>query len=199
LDEWVGILSRGGVLPECIVAGLVPLEGLSEDEVPLRDVELSQEREGELLSRFVVEEVVPFLDQRYRTVPKSSSRTVIGAGLAGLRAFWTAMGYPEVFGKAACLSTSFEDVSQSVPDRSRSLIALEEGIFPPTNGRFYFDYGQEGLDECYGIYHTVLSGLLREKGWRLGTHMEIHNAPGGSHSDLSWRQRIGDALRWLAR
>lgn len=198
MDEWIGILSRCGVLPECIVAGLVPAGGLSGDGVPARDVELSQERDGELLSRFVVEEVIPFLDRRYRTIPKSGSRTVVGAGLGGLRAFWTAMGYPDVFSRAACLSTSFEDVSQSVPDRSRNLIAVEEGMFPPTDGRFYFDYGEEGLDECYGIYHTILSGLLREKGWISGRHMEIRRVP-GTHSDLSWRQRIGDALRWLTR
>lgn len=198
LDEQVGLLSRGGVLPECIVAGIVEPEGVTGDGLSRRDVELSQERDGSLFSLFVVREVVPFLDRRYRTIPKASARTVIGAGLGALRAFLTAIEHPEVFGQAACLSTSFEDVSQSLPDHSRSLVALEEGYFPPGDVRIYFDHGEAGLDECYGIYHTILGGLLREKGWEIGRDFEVRRIAGGRHDDLSWRQRFGEALRWLA-
>jgi hypothetical protein len=114
-----------------------------------------------------------------------------------VRAFWTALEYPAVFANAACLSTSFEDISQAVPGCSHSLIGLEEGVFPPTDGRFYFDHGDVGLDECYEIYHTILSSLLREKGWLAGKHMEIRRICAGAHDDLSWRHRIGGALQWL--
>lgn len=197
MDEWIRLLGFRGVLPETILVGLVARSGVSEDGVPLRDIELSQERDGELLSRYIVEEVVPFIDSRYRTIQKNSSRTIVGAGLGGVRAFWTALEYPTVFANAACLSTSFEDISQAVPGCSRSLLCLEEGVFPPTGGRFYFDYGEVGLDECYEIYHTILSGLFREKGWLAGKHMEIRRICAGAHDDLSWRQRIGGALQWL--
>ena len=197
MDEWIRLLGCRGILPETILVGLVARSGVSEDGVLLRDIELSQEREGEMLSRYIVEEVVPFLDRRYRTIQKSSFRTIVGAGLGGVRAFWTALEYPAVFANAACLSTSFEDISQAVPGCSRSLIGLEEGVFPPTDGRFYFDYGDVGLDECYEIYHTILSSLLREKGWLAGKHMEIRRICAGAHDDLSWRHRIGGALQWL--
>jgi enterochelin esterase-like enzyme len=198
LDETVGLLSRRGVMPECIVAGVVESAGEDASGHSLRDVELSEERGGERFSSFAALELTPFLEGHYRTIPKSASRTVVGAGLGGLRAFWTAMGYPEVFGRAACLSTSFEDISQSLPATSRSLLAVEEGMFPPGAGRFYFDHGDTGLDECYEIYHTILSGLLREKGWVAGRDFEIRRVPESGHDDLSWRARIGDALRWLA-
>ena len=198
MDEWIRLLGCRGILPESILVGLVSRTGVSEDGEPFRDIELSQERDGVLLSRYIVEEVIPFIDRRYRTIQKSSSRTIVGAGLGGVRAFWTALEYPAVFAKAACLSTSFEDISQSVPGCSRSLLCLEDRVFPPPPvGRFYFDYGELGLDECYEIYHTILSSLLREKGWLAGKHMEIRRICAGAHDDLSWRHRIGGALQWL--
>jgi hypothetical protein len=199
LDEWVGLLSRRGVMPESIVVGIVQSLGTSEEGIPLRDVELSEENEGRMFTRFVIEEVVPFLEQRYRTIPKGAARTLIGTGLGALRAFWTSIKHPDVFSRTVCLSTSFEDISQSIPSSSLSLLALEKMECAPGIGRFYFDYGDTGLDECYEIYHSILGGLLSEHGWIFGGgDLVVHRVAGGRHDDSSWRHRVGDALRWVA-
>ncbi|MDX2079276.1 MAG: hypothetical protein SFU53_00685 [Terrimicrobiaceae bacterium] len=62
----------------------------------------------------------------------------------------------------------------------------------------YFDYGSVGLDECFEPYHRDLGSLLREKGWCDGLEFKIRRAVDGRHDELSWRGRIGDALRFLA-
>lgn len=199
LDEWVGLLSRRGVMPECIAAGIVEPAGFCDEGISLRDAELSLEQGGETISDFVVSEVLPFLDQHYRTTAVSTARTLIGSGLGGLRTFWTVLRHPSLFGSAACLSTSFEDLSQSLPANARCLVELNEGHFHCPGAHIYFDHGDTGLDECYGIYHTILAGILREQGWECGRDFEIRQASGGSHDDQSWRCRIGDALQWMAR
>ena len=63
----------------------------------------------------------------------------------------------------------------------------------------YFDYGDQGLDECYDGYHRLLSGILQNKGWKEGVNYSVKRIAGGSHSELSWRTRLGDALRFVAR
>jgi hypothetical protein len=63
----------------------------------------------------------------------------------------------------------------------------------------YFDYGTRRRDADYGPYHRELDRLLREKGWRDDNEFKIVCVEGGSHDEFSWRQRFGDALRFLAR
>jgi len=139
------------------------------------------------------------MDAHYRTIPKPISRVLGGASLGALNVFHVALNHPGVFGGFVCLSTSFEDVSHSVPDRSALLLALAEKSSLDPVIRMYFDYGDVGLDECYEGYHKILGSLFREKGWKDGEQFLIQRIAGGSHSEISWRNRLGDALVFLSR
>lgn len=181
-------LTREGVMPEAIV---VTVSAGRED--------LSPELKGAGYARFLTEELVPRLDAEYRTLADPCARVLVGAGLGALLNFYVAMSGAGVFGKFACLSTSFEDVSERPPAQSGQLRALEARAGLPGGVRMYFDYGTKGLDECYEPYHAELGALLRERGWRDGREFRIVRVEGGSHEAESWRARLGDALRFLAQ
>ena len=197
-DEWAALLARRSVIPETIVVGICHPEGYSDDNLTMRDFELSPEFGGAAYAQFLVSELVPHMDQHYRTIAKRSARTLGGAGLGALNAFRTALAHPGVFRNFLCLSTSFEDMSQSLPRDSASLQALEAEPALDKEIRMYFDHGDQGLDECYGGYHDLLGEHLRAKGWKDGKEFTIREIPGGSHSEISWRARFGDALKFLA-
>ncbi len=197
-DEWAGLLARQGVLPETIVVGVCHPEGYAEDNVTMRDFELSPQLGGAAYAQFVSTELVAHMDSHYRTIAEPKSRTLGGAGLGALNAFHTAIAHPGVFARFACLSTSFEDVSQSLPDQSSALQALETEPALEPGIRMYFDHGDQGLDECYAVYHSLLAGHLRDKGWKEGREFTIRQSAGGSHAEISWRVRFGEALRFLA-
>jgi enterochelin esterase family protein len=55
-------------------------------------------------SRMLVEELVPFLESKYRLEKKAASRAVFGAEGFGLTAAYVALAHPEVFGKAGAYS-----------------------------------------------------------------------------------------------
>ncbi len=195
-DEWVTALHAEGVMPEALVVAVVHPDGYNEENVSFRDVDLSPELGGVGYAEFLVSELLPYLDARYRTLSQPAARILAGASLGGLLTFYVSLHHPTVFGKFACLSTSFEDVSQSLPQHAGQLIALESLTSLPSGVRMFFDYGDIGLDECYEVYHAELASLLRTKGW---THeFTVQQVPGGSHSELSWRARFGTALRFLA-
>ena len=198
-DESINTLSRRAVLPETIVVAVCHPEGFSDDNASLRDFDLSPELSGAAYAHFIAEELVPHMDEHYRTIPKPISRILGGASLGALNSFYLALNHPGVFGGFLCLSTSFEDVSQSVPDRSALLLALADKTNLDSSTRIYFDYGDQGLDECYEGYHKILGCLLREKGWKDGEEFLIQRIVGGSHSEISWRNRLGDALAFLSR
>jgi enterochelin esterase-like enzyme len=198
-DEWVNLLARQGVIPESIVVAVRHPEGVAEANMSRRDFDLSPEHGGAAYAQFIATELVPYLDAHYRTIPRAESRILGGAALGGLHTFYTALNHPGVFSKFLCLSTSFEDVSQSLPNNSAQLLALENCQELPPNIRIFFDYGDQGLDECYEGYHAFLGSLLREKGWTDGKEFTIQRIPGGAHNDLSWRSRLGNAIRFVVR
>lgn len=197
-DEWASLLARRGIIPESIVVGVRHPEGFSPEDITMRDHELSPELGGEVYARFITQELVPHMDQHYRTIATPAARLLGGTGLGALHAFHTAMTYPRVFGGIACLSTSFEDVSQCVPATCSALRRLEELPKLGKKLRVYFDYGDREIDECYEGYHTMLASILTAKGWSEGSEFRIRRIPGAGHNPLSWRTRLGDALSFAA-
>ena len=193
-DEWASLLARRGIIPESIVVGVRHPEGFSPEDITLRDYELSPELGGVGYACFITQELVPHMDQHYRTIASPASRLLGGVGLGALNAFHTALMHPGVFGGAACLSTSFEDVSQSIPTACAALRLLEEIPTLDKNLRIYFDYGDQEIDECYEGYHHMLASLLISKGWTEGVQFLIRRIPGAGHNPLSWRARLGEAL-----
>ncbi len=184
--EWVERLSTEGAMATAIVIGL---------DVDAR--ELSLEGSGRDYARFVVEEMVAWVAEEYRTLAAPEARILAGAGFGALCALHIALNHPGSFGKIACLSTSFEDVSGSLPGDCGMLREIAEWESLPVGARIYFDYGTVALDECYEPYHAELGSLLRERGWRDGREFEIVRVPGGAQTATSWRKRLGGALRWL--
>jgi enterochelin esterase-like enzyme len=198
-DEWASMLARRGMMPESIVVGVRHPEGFSPEDITLRDYELSPELGGEGYSRFVAQELVAHMDQHYRTIASPTSRILGGVGLGALNAFHTVLQHPGIFGGIACLSTSFEDVSQSLPENCPALRLLEKTSALDISLRMHFDFGDQEIDECYEGYHHILASLLESKGWTQGREFQIQRIPGAGHTPISWRTRLGNALSFASR
>lgn len=198
-DEWIRALAKEGAMPEMIVVSICHPDGFAEGMTSLRDVDLSLELGGEAYAEFVAHEVVPYIDSRYRTLAQKDARILAGGSLGGLNAVYTGLTFPEVFGKIAALSASFEDVSQLVPDQADALRRIRDLDALPQGARFYLDYGTSGLDECYEPYFREVGDSFRAKGWEDGREFKIVRVVDGSHDEFSWRDRFGDALRFLSR
>lgn len=198
-DEWVTKLSADGVMSESLVVGVCHPDGFTESNDSQRDFDLSPELGGAAYAQFLATELIPHLDTHYRTLPEPSARVLGGASLGALLAFFVAIHHPGVFGNFACLSTNFGDMSRSTPESAGELQALAAEPALATGARMYFDYGTVGIETDNAPYHQFLAELLTTKGWRQGEDFEICQVEGGTHDELSWRQRIGSALRFLAR
>ncbi len=198
-DEWVNLLSSQGIAPESLVVGICHPDEFSEDGCPMREFDLSPELGGAAYARFVAGELVPHMDTHYRTLARQEARILGGVALGALNTFYTALTHPGVFANFLCLSTSFEDVSMSLPSESRQLNSLASLPAMPAGIRMYFDYGTHGIDECYAPYHIELASLLRQNGWRDGEQFTVRKIEGGAHDGVSWRTRLGPALEFLAR
>ncbi len=199
-DEWVIHLSGQGVLAESIVVGICHPEGFpGHSDASFRDSDLSPELAGAAYAQFVVADVIPHMDSRYRTNATPSARVLGGAGLGALLTFYVALHHPGVFGNFACLSGNFGDVSQSRDSQVGELRALAATPALGSGVRMYFDYDGDYDGQDNEAHHLELARLLGAQGWTREREFTIRKLAEARHDELSWRQRLGDALRFLAQ
>jgi hypothetical protein len=149
-------------------------------------------------SRAEAVELITHLSSTHRILESTEARWVCGTGHSAAEALRMVLSRPDLAGRAACLSTSFEGTEGAPPLHSRLLRELEERTDLPAGVKLFLDYGTIGLDECYEPYHRDAGAILRAKGWKDDREFRITRTVGGSHDPASWQNRLGPALRWLA-
>ena len=83
----------------------------------------------------ILHEIKPWVDARYRTLDGPDNTCVMGSSLGGVVSFYLAWRWPETFGNAACLSSTFHHFDDLF-ERVRN-----DPIEPRRNLRIYLDSG----------------------------------------------------------
>ena len=157
--------------------------------------------------KFIVREVKPFVDARYRTDPRRSATFVIGSSMGGLISLDALINYPRVFGGAGCLSTHWP-LPLFGADGQTPMLAFEPvaaafeaylaaGVPPRGHQRVWFDHGDQHLDRFYAPYQARVDAALAARRWRQPHDFVSRAYPGASHNETSWRARLDDPLLYL--
>lgn len=138
-------------------------------------------------ARFVVNELKPFIDARYLTLPGPRTTSLVGSSMGGLAALYLALWHPRVFGHVAALSPSLWWDNR---------VALRDfgALKRPLDFRLWLDIGTaEPGWEVVSYFRDTLIGA----GWTLSENLEYREIPGGEHSEQAWAARLGDVLEFL--
>ena len=146
--------------------------------------------------KFIVEEVLPALEERYGLSENPADRGLMGASFGGVTSLYTAWCYPGVFGRLLLQSGSF--VFTDVGDHGRS--ELWNPVVEFVNA-FRLDPGRIdakvfmscGIFESLIYYNRSLVPLLRKAGISL-RYVESQDG----HNWIAWRDRLRDGLTWLS-
>ena len=151
--------------------------------------------------RFLVSELKPVIDVRYRTKPGRDTTFVMGSSMGGLVSLYAFAAYPAVFGGAGCLSTHWLMAAPTpgAPPAESLFEAFEDWLKDrlPAPGKLWFDHGTAGLDAAYGPYQRRIDGLLIRRGWKTGIDFVSNTYAGADHSEDAWRARLADPLQYL--
>lgn len=74
----------------------------------------------------IIEELVPYIDKKYRTQPEAAQRAVMGKSSGGYGAIILAIRHPDVFGVTACHSGDMAFEYCYLPDFPQTMIELEK-------------------------------------------------------------------------
>jgi predicted alpha/beta superfamily hydrolase len=144
--------------------------------------------------RFLVEEVKPFIDATYRTLPGPEDTGVGGSSMGGLISLHLCEWYPEVFGRCAAMSPALWW------DREHLLRSVSAAPEWQETCRVWLDMGtREGETE------TGMAAMAR-RARRLARQLSRRMPPdrlrfelveGGLHNEAAWRGRLDRVLRFL--
>lgn len=141
--------------------------------------------------RFLVEELKPFIDSHYPTLPERENTFVMGSSMGGLISLYALCRYPEIFRGAGCLSTHW-------PAGETPMVEALGALLPPAGQhRLYFDYGTATLDADYEPYQMQMDTLLRAKGYQPGVDWMTRKFEGAEHNEAAWRARVHIPLEFL--
>jgi enterochelin esterase family protein len=132
-------------------------------------------------ARFVEQELIPYIDSRYRTSARREDRGVIGASLGGLIATYLALSRPQLFAKAGGQSSAFFVAEENIT-------ALAGGL--TARIAFYFDVG--AYEPQFIPAHRRLVPLLEAKGCPC-----VFQELAGGHNWTSWRAHLKDLLTFF--
>jgi predicted alpha/beta superfamily hydrolase len=220
MDEAITQGARTGRFPAAIVVGIANITRRAQDYAPggilaaLPDpVRKRVEKEnggpplGDGYLRMIVEDIKPMIDANYRTKPGKDDTILMGASRGGMISLYGMCEYPEVFGKAGCLSTHWLLLSapreHSDPNlETAAIIAAHETYLraklpEPGRHKVWMDRGTINLDRYYPSYQDAIDAVFVRQGWTRGQHFDSRIYDGADHNEAAWRARLYDPLEFL--
>jgi len=146
---------------------------------------------GGALMRWMVDELKPYVDAAYRTLPGREHTMIAGSSMGGLMSLYTIIVHNDVFSKAACLSSSIrfcmDELRREFYGRTLS---------PET--RVYLDWGSEESEDKKGLamatdLNLEMAHLLSKKGVQTYPRLVV----GGGHNEATWEKQIPVYMDYL--
>jgi predicted alpha/beta superfamily hydrolase len=204
VDEAMTSLVEKGAVREAVVVGIWNTPKRREEYMPQRAVQgnvhmnvpgADDLKPADVVSdrylAFLVQELKPFIDASYRTLPGRADTFVMGSSMGGLISQYAMSQYPDIFGGAGCVSThwpagngiALDDFAAHLPD--------------PATHKYWFDYGTATLDASYEPYQKRADEILRKAGYVEGQNWITRKFEGAEHSEKAWRLRVDQPLVFL--
>jgi hypothetical protein len=163
---------------------------------------------SEAYLHFLVEELKPVIDARYRTRPGVQDTAVMGSSMGALSSLHALVARPDVFGAAGCMSThrpltiNPALLRRGGDPRLRQISEaglgwLAEALPAAGHHRLYFDHGDRHLDGLYAPCQQAVDELALGRGYRSGVDLQSLSFRDADHHERAWRARLGPALAWL--
>ncbi|KAB2814717.1 alpha/beta hydrolase-fold protein [Phaeocystidibacter luteus] len=162
------------------------------DNSPLRMKEYLDTPEGEVYRKWVVEVVVPYVDEHYSTIPGAFNRLLGGSSAGGTVSLLLHRRESKTFGGGAlCFSPAVYYQGEETQ------IDLIPSFRSSNKAPIYFDMGGLGVDSVLKPGLDMLTDSLDAFGWTEDNKWyKYEYFPEDDHNEMAWRGRFKDAYTW---
>ncbi|MCR5825168.1 MAG: esterase family protein [Oscillospiraceae bacterium] len=149
---------------------------------------------GELLLAFVAQELKPWVDARYPTLPERAHTAIGGMSSGALNATYAILRHGNLFSRALLHSPAY---NLWLPE----LLQSARGARLDALAYCYMDVGTEDETRMTAKEDALRSAQrMRDELLHCGLdarRLRFRVIPAGRHSPATWRQSFPDALRWV--
>jgi metallo-beta-lactamase class B len=144
--------------------------------------------EGPEYASFIKNTLKPHIDANFRTLQGAASTAIAGSSLGALISLYTALEYPEVFGRVGLFSPAFW-INRD------SLLMYMNTKLPEETQKFYFVAGSNESSSMVSdmnlVYNRLISGGLPAQ------NAQIQAEADGAHSEWFWSREYQECYLWL--
>jgi len=177
-----------GTVEPLIIVGMYNTKARIREYTPTHVPKLGGGR-ADRYAKFLIEEVKPFIEREYRTLPGPENAGIGGSSLGGLVSLYLGLKLSHIFGKVAALSPS-------VWWNQRIMHGFAQAYDAHLRPRIWLDIGtREGPRIVQDV--EQFRDVLLQKGWQLEKDLHYERVEGAEHNEAAWAQRVGPFLRFL--
>lgn len=154
---------------------------------------------------WIADVLKPWVDRSFRTRGGAVDTAIVGSSMGGLMSCYAIAARPEVFGRAACMSSHWPAaIPDAVAGYDAQAAKVWRNYFSSTLGkpdarRVWMDHGDATLDKFYAPYQKEVDRAFSSAGWQEGVDFESRFYPGAPHDENAWADRLPEVLEWLFR
>jgi len=152
---------------------------------------------GEETMQWLIHEIKPMIDAKYRTIPFREHTGIGGSSMGGLMALYAGVHHNRWFSKAACVSTAMSFCMEPLMED------LKNSSVSP-NTRFYMSWGSKEArgahaplrgDRSSPTYHNHKAVKEVLKGYKTALKQECQ--VGGGHCEADWEKLVPGFMQFL--
>jgi predicted alpha/beta superfamily hydrolase len=181
-------LIQAGEIEPLIVVGVYNTPRRLEEYTHARDRRMGG-GDAKNYGRLLVDELKPWIDEEYRTLPGEDDTGLGGSSLGGLVSLYLGLEHAETFGKLAVMSPS-------IWWNHKSILGYVNEYEGPPWPRIWLDVG-DGEGRRVHADVDLLYQRLKGNGWTPEANLRYQLAVGGTHDEAAWAARVADMLRFL--
>lgn len=175
IDETADSLIKQDLMEPIIIVGVYNTKN--------RRKEYSENDTGYAYIDFLVNDLKPIIDNKYRTKPEAENTVIAGSSMGGLISFIAAWEYPDVFSKAACLSPALKIGKYNFVDNVQAYKGEKKKI------QLYVDNGTVDLEDSLQSGIDEMLQTLKQNGYKECKDFIWFKDEGAAHNEAAWAER----------
>ncbi len=144
---------------------------------------------GQNYIHFVADQLKPFIDAHYRTLPGREHTGIGGSSMGGLISLYAGLTRAEIFSKVLAFSPSLWAAPQ--------LFAEADRFYPGLSAYFYLYGGGAESGSMLPMLYRMAELLDRKRIVSTNLHLQLSSNKRGRHNESRWGKEFPKAIDWL--